>query len=165
MEYCNRIWCYAKKHLGVVKLSWKKVKFKKESYKCMLSYRLRWIFSLVKSWMYVLLDVFSIKWKIYLSRVTTKQTMRLWPAWIQTSLRIRAVWSGFSCSLTNPITSSKTDSEQHGSWSDCAEAQAGLDPYAGRKHIILVFCRDVAHFILYWHKTKLPWKLFSLFTI
>jgi hypothetical protein len=37
------------------------------------------------------------------------------PAWIQTS-------------LTNSITSRETDSEQHGSWSDCTDAQASLDP-------------------------------------
>jgi hypothetical protein len=54
--------------------------------------------------------------------------MGLRPAWIQNSLRIRAVWSGPCCALTNPITSRETDSEQHGSWSDCAEAQTGLDP-------------------------------------
>jgi hypothetical protein len=30
--------------------------------------------------------------------------------------------------LTNHITRQETDTEQHGSWSDCADAQAGLDP-------------------------------------
>jgi hypothetical protein len=32
------------------------------------------------------------------------------------------------CSLTNSFTSRETDGEQHGSWSDCTDAQAGLDP-------------------------------------
>jgi hypothetical protein len=39
-------------------------------------------------------------------------------------------------SLTNPITSSKTDSEQHGSWSDCADAEAGLDPCWTQTHYV-----------------------------
>jgi hypothetical protein len=42
------------------------------------------------------------------------------PAWFQTSLRI----------------SSETDSEQHGSWTDCADAQAGLDPCWSRTHYV-----------------------------
>jgi hypothetical protein len=48
-------------------------------------------------------------------------------AWIQTRLRIESDQDP-CCSLTNSITSRGTDSEQHASWSDCAAAQAGLDP-------------------------------------
>jgi hypothetical protein len=40
------------------------------------------------------------------------------------------------CSLTNPITSRETESEQHGSWSDFAEAQAGLDPCWSQTHYV-----------------------------
>jgi peptide YY len=40
------------------------------------------------------------------------------------------------CSLTYPITSIETDSEQHGSWSDCADAQTGLDPCWSQTHYI-----------------------------
>jgi hypothetical protein len=39
-------------------------------------------------------------------------------------------------SLTNPITSRETDSEQHVSWSDCADAQAGLDPCWSQTHYV-----------------------------
>jgi hypothetical protein len=36
--------------------------------------------------------------------------------------------------LLNILTSKETDSEQNGSWSDCADAQAGLDPCWSRTH-------------------------------
>jgi hypothetical protein len=36
----------------------------------------------------------------------------------------------------NPITSRETDSEQHGSLSDCADAQAGLDPCWSQTHYV-----------------------------
>jgi hypothetical protein len=59
--------------------------------------------------------------------------VRLRQAWIQTSLLIHAVWSG---SLTNPITSKEIDREQHGSWSDWADEQAGLDPFQLQTHYV-----------------------------
>jgi hypothetical protein len=40
------------------------------------------------------------------------------------------------CSLINPITSRETDSEQHGSLSDCADAQASLDPCWSQTHYV-----------------------------
>jgi hypothetical protein len=36
--------------------------------------------------------------------------------------------------FTDPIRSKETASKQHGSWSDCAEAQAGLDPCWSQTH-------------------------------
>jgi hypothetical protein len=41
------------------------------------------------------------------------------------------------CSLTNPLTRTETDSEQHGTWSDCADAQL-VWIHAGRKRTMLV---------------------------
>jgi hypothetical protein len=48
-------------------------------------------------------------------------------AWIQTRPACASTQSDQDprCSLTNPFTSRETDSEQHVSWSDCADAQAG----------------------------------------
>jgi hypothetical protein len=54
--------------------------------------------------------------------------LRLRPAWIR--VRIHAV------RLPTLITSRETDSEQHGSWSDCADAQAGLDPCWSQTHYV-----------------------------
>jgi hypothetical protein len=34
------------------------------------------------------------------------------------------------------MTSQETDSKQHGSWSDCADAQAGLDPCWSQTHYV-----------------------------
>jgi hypothetical protein len=62
--------------------------------------------------------------------------MGLRPAWIQTSLRICAVWSGSMPFAYKPIISKETDSEQHGSWSDCADAKAGLDPCWSQTHYV-----------------------------
>jgi hypothetical protein len=38
--------------------------------------------------------------------------------------------------ITNPISSRETDSEQHRTWSDCADAQAGLDPCWLQTHYV-----------------------------
>jgi hypothetical protein len=40
------------------------------------------------------------------------------------------------CSLTNQITRLETDSEKHGSWSDCADVQAGLDQCWSQTHYV-----------------------------
>jgi hypothetical protein len=40
------------------------------------------------------------------------------------------------CSLTNPFTSRENNSEQHGSGSDCADTQAGLDPCWSQTHFV-----------------------------
>jgi hypothetical protein len=56
------------------------------------------------------------------------------------------------CSLTNPITSRETDSEQHGSWSDCADAQAGLDPCWSQTHYVgFVMTRLKCNHITHYH--------------
>jgi hypothetical protein len=55
------------------------------------------------------------------------------------------------CSLTNPITSSETDSEQHGSWSHCADAQAGLDPCWSQT--LCWFCHNAAIIYIYFRAT------------
>jgi hypothetical protein len=64
---------------------------------------------------------------------------------------LRPAWSDQDpcCSLTNSITSRETDSEQHGSWSDFADAQAGMDPCWSQTHYI-GFCHDMAHFMSPW---------------
>jgi hypothetical protein len=38
--------------------------------------------------------------------------------------------------LPTLLTSRETDSKQHGSWSDCADAQAGLDPCWSQMHYV-----------------------------
>jgi hypothetical protein len=51
------------------------------------------------------------------------------------------------CLLTNPITSRETDSEQHGSLSDCADVQADLDPCWLKMHsvvFVMCFCHGTA---------------------
>jgi hypothetical protein len=52
--------------------------------------------------------------------------------------------------LSNSITSRGTDNEQHWSWSDCADAQAGLDPCSGCKRITLVLSWPGS--IMYFHR-------------
>jgi hypothetical protein len=83
--------------------------------------------------------------------------MRLRPACIQTSLRVRAVWSGsmlfICCSLTNSITNTETDSEQHGSWPDCADAQAGLDPCWLQTHYVGFVMTRLIYIHMYSNKT------------
>jgi hypothetical protein len=37
---------------------------------------------------------------------------------------------------TNPITNRETDSGQHGSWSECSDVQAGLDPCWSQTHYV-----------------------------
>jgi hypothetical protein len=62
--------------------------------------------------------------------------MGLRPAWIQTRLRICAVWSGsmlFAYQLYYNLCR-ETNSEKHGPWSDCADAQTGLDPCWSQTH-------------------------------
>jgi hypothetical protein len=49
---------------------------------------------------------------------------------LRSLIRIHAAF----CMLTNPNTSRETDSEQHGSWSVCTDAQAGLDPCWSQTH-------------------------------
>jgi hypothetical protein len=50
------------------------------------------------------------------------------------------------CSLTNPITSRETDSEQYGSWSDCTDGQADLKTCWSQTHYVgfvmtrLIYC-------------------------
>jgi hypothetical protein len=64
--------------------------------------------------------------------------MGLRPAWIQTSLRIYSV------------TNRGTDSEQYGSWSDCADAQAGLNPCWSQTHYVgFVMTRLISSFSLW----------------
>jgi hypothetical protein len=58
------------------------------------------------------------------------------PEWILTRLPIRTVWSGSMLFTYKPYTSRETDSKQHWSWSDCAEAQAGLDPCLSQTHCV-----------------------------
>jgi hypothetical protein len=61
--------------------------------------------------------------------------MRLRPAWIQTCAFAQSDQYR-CCSLTNPIASRETDIEQHGSWSDCMDAQTGLDPCCSQTHYV-----------------------------
>jgi hypothetical protein len=83
--------------------------------------------------------------KIWAASRQNQHTLRLRPAWIQTSLCIRAVWPGSMLFVYKSKTSSETDSEQHGSWLDCADAQAGLDPCCSQTHSFsdFVFCMEV----------------------
>jgi hypothetical protein len=62
--------------------------------------------------------------------------MGLWPAWIQTSLLIRAVWLGSMLFAISYLLVIGFVSEQHGSWSDCVDATAGLDPCWLQTHYV-----------------------------
>jgi hypothetical protein len=62
--------------------------------------------------------------------------MGLLPAWIQISLRILAVWSGSMLFAISFSTCYRVVSEQHEYWSDCADAQAGLDQCWSQTHYI-----------------------------
>jgi hypothetical protein len=73
-----------------------------------------------------------------LSRVMRKPTVGLRPAWIQTSLRIRAVWSGsmlFAISFPACYRVCKRTAWIR-CWSDCADAQAGLDLCWSQTHCV-----------------------------
>jgi hypothetical protein len=63
--------------------------------------------------------------------------MGLRPAWIQTSLHIGADWSESMLFAISFSTCNRNVSEQHGSWSDCADAQL-VWIHAGCKPIMLV---------------------------
>jgi hypothetical protein len=58
------------------------------------------------------------------------------PAWIQTSLSVRAVWSGNMLFAISFSTCNRWVSEQHGSWSDCTDTQAGLDSCLAQTHYV-----------------------------
>jgi hypothetical protein len=58
--------------------------------------------------------------------------VRLWPAWMQTSMRIRAVWSGSILFTISFSTCNRVGKP----WSDCADAQAGLDPCWSQTHYV-----------------------------
>jgi hypothetical protein len=62
------------------------------------------------------------------------------------------------------ITSRETDSEQHGSWSGCADAQAGLDPCWSQTHM-LVFSWHGSNILILPvidHLNGTLWRLFSV---
>jgi hypothetical protein len=98
--------------------------------------------SILPSWAFFRDSVFSILWSHswYLCRVprTFNQRwyepchdktniVRLRPAWIQTSLRIRAVWSGSMLFAISFYTCKRVGKQQHGCWI-----------HAGRKRTMLV---------------------------
>jgi hypothetical protein len=73
-----------------------------------------------------------IGWQI---KLDTK--LRLRPAWIQTSLRIRSVWSGSMLFATSFSTCYRVCKwTAYGFWSGCAEALAGLDPCWSQWHYV-----------------------------
>jgi hypothetical protein len=84
-------------------------------------------------------STFPSRYPWYEPRYDKTNKMGLRPAWTQTSLRIRAVWSGSMLFAT----SRETDSEQHGSWSDCADA--GWSGSMLDANPLCWFCRDAAH--------------------
>jgi hypothetical protein len=61
--------------------------------------------------------------------------MCLQPAWIQTSLLIRAVWSGFMLVAISFPTCSNIVGQRLASWS-CVDVQAGLDPCWPQTHYV-----------------------------
>jgi hypothetical protein len=72
------------------------------------------------------------------------------PAWIQTSLHIHAVWSGSMLFAISFSTCYGLVSEQHESWSDCLDAQAGLDPCWSQIHYVgfvmtQLICKESKH--------------------
>jgi hypothetical protein len=81
--------------------------------------------------------------KIYEPRHDKTNIMGLRPAWIQTSLRIHAVWSGsmlFAISFVSLLVTELV-SEQHGSWSDCADFSFWTISYTFL-HISHILCAD-----------------------
>jgi hypothetical protein len=60
--------------------------------------------------------------------------MGLRPAWIQTSLRIHTVWSGSMLFAISSLLVIGFVIKQHGTWWECADAQAGLDPCWSQTH-------------------------------
>jgi hypothetical protein len=87
--------------------------------------------------------------------------MGLRPAWVQTSLRIRAVWSGSILFAISFFTCYRVVSERHGSWSDCADMRKLVWIHAGRKPIMLVLsCRGsygnwFENYLWTWHEVSI----------
>jgi hypothetical protein len=93
--------------------------------------------------------------------------MGLRPAWIQTSMRIRAVWAG---SMLFAISFSTCNieyvSEQHASWSDCADAQAGPDPCWPQTHYVgFVVMQLISWYTLYLGGKSIWWDFLDNYPV
>jgi hypothetical protein len=95
-------------------------------------------------WLCVSFSFPRLLWSYYtfVPRHDKTNIMGLLPAWIQTSLRIRTVWSKDPCcSLSVSLRAIGFVSEQHGSWSDCAGWSGSMlvaNPWCW-------FCHGAAH--------------------
>jgi hypothetical protein len=81
----------------------------------------------------------------------------------QLSIRAVSVWSGSMLFAISLSTCNRLISKQHVSWSDCAAAQAGLDPCWSQTHFVgfvvtrLIYCCFCFLFSLYFINGSCLW--------
>jgi hypothetical protein len=98
---------------------------------------------------------------LYEPRHDKTNIMGLRPAWIQASLCIHAVWSGPMLFAISFCTCYRVVSEYQWSWSDCADAQADMDPCWLQTHYVcFIMTRLIIH-IMYYYIVKTNSKISS----